>query len=87
MFEDLWHKFRYSILGEKIRSLIPDPIVNLFEHLPLAILATIFYRYPARKLIVIGVTGTDGKTLQNLFKRDLHHGTHNYRLCRVPQKS
>jgi len=34
---------------------------NLY-HLLQAILAVIFYRFPARKLLVIGVTGTDGKT-------------------------
>lgn len=31
-------------------------------HFISAILATIFYGYPARKLVVIGVTGTSGKT-------------------------
>lgn len=31
-------------------------------HLFIALLACIFYRYPAKKLKVIGVTGTDGKT-------------------------
>lgn len=45
-----------------IRNLIPHYIVNLFYHLPISILATIFYHYPARNLVVIGVTGTDGKT-------------------------
>jgi len=34
---------------------------NLY-HLLTAILFTILYRFPARKLTVIGVTGTDGKT-------------------------
>jgi len=55
-------KLRYSFVGEKIRSLIPQKIVNSLFHLPLAFLAVIFYRYPARKLKVIGITGTDGKT-------------------------
>jgi len=36
-------------------------IKNLF-HLFQAITACIYYRYPAQKLTVIGVTGTDGKT-------------------------
>lgn len=31
-------------------------------HLALATLAAFWYRYPARELIVIGITGTDGKT-------------------------
>lgn len=62
MIGKLWSKFRQSSAGEKIRLFFPDPFVNILEHLTLAILATIFYRYPARRLIVIGVTGTDGKT-------------------------
>ena len=36
-------------------------IKNIY-HLGIAILANIFYGYPSRKLRVIGVTGTDGKT-------------------------
>lgn len=35
---------------------------NNFYHLPKAVLANFIYGFPARKLIVIGVTGTDGKT-------------------------
>ena len=35
---------------------------NIFYHLPKAILANILYGFPTRKLKVIGVTGTDGKT-------------------------
>ncbi len=31
-------------------------------HLATALLANIYYRFPSRKLVVIGVTGTDGKT-------------------------
>lgn len=58
----LWTKFRQSLLGEKIRSLVPNNLVNLFEHLPLAVFAVLFFRYPAKNLRVIGVTGTDGKT-------------------------
>src|SRR3972149_10600432 len=34
---------------------------NLY-HLFVAAMAAFFYRYPAKKLKVIGVTGTDGKT-------------------------
>ena len=38
------------------------PLINLTYHLPQAVFWTLYYRYPAKKLIVIGVTGTDGKT-------------------------
>ncbi|PJA49910.1 UDP-N-acetylmuramoyl-L-alanyl-D-glutamate--2,6-diaminopimelate ligase [Candidatus Shapirobacteria bacterium CG_4_9_14_3_um_filter_39_13] len=58
----LWSKFRQSYLGEKTRALFPDLMVNQFKHLPLAILAVLWFRHPARRLKVIGVTGTDGKT-------------------------
>jgi len=33
-----------------------------FYHLLVALLATIFFRFPSKELFVIGVTGTDGKT-------------------------
>jgi len=58
----LWAQFRSSALGKKLRRLFPNQIVNTFKHLPLAFLAVLYYRYPARQLTVIGVTGTDGKT-------------------------
>lgn len=45
-----------------IRSLLLQWMINYFYHLPLAILANIFYGSPAGGLKVIGVTGTDGKT-------------------------
>ncbi|MBU3935301.1 hypothetical protein KJ909_01375, partial [Patescibacteria group bacterium] len=35
---------------------------NLFWHLPQSIFFNIVYAFPSRKLILIGVTGTDGKT-------------------------
>jgi UDP-N-acetylmuramoyl-L-alanyl-D-glutamate--2,6-diaminopimelate ligase len=62
MLRQLWVECRHSSLGERIRSLIPDSIVNLLFHLPLAIFATLYFRFPAKNLKVIGVTGTDGKT-------------------------
>ena len=45
-----------------LRKLIPQKIINIFYHLPKAILANLVYGFPARGLKVIGVTGTDGKT-------------------------
>ncbi len=44
-----------------IISFMPQGIKNIY-HFFVAVLATIFFRYPARSLTVIGVTGTDGKT-------------------------
>lgn len=45
-----------------LRSIIPRSIINLAWHLPKAILANIYYRFPSKQLFIIGVTGTDGKT-------------------------
>ena len=43
------------------RKLFGQKILNIY-HLKMAILANLFYGFPSRKLRVIGVTGTDGKT-------------------------
>lgn len=40
---------------------LPNEVKNLYHLLP-AIAAVIYYKYPARNLTVVGVTGTDGKT-------------------------
>lgn len=40
---------------------MPQGIKNVY-HFFVAVLATVFFRYPAKNLTVIGVTGTDGKT-------------------------
>ena len=45
-----------------VRRLLPQWVINNFYHLPKAFLANVFYGFPTRKLTVIGVTGTDGKT-------------------------
>ena len=48
-----------------IKKIIPRPVVKLLRppyHLLLAFLAALFYRFPSRGMIVIGVTGTNGKT-------------------------
>ncbi len=62
MIKKVWVSFRHSFLGEALRSLFPNRLVNLFYHFPQAFLASLVYGYPARRIKVIGVTGTDGKT-------------------------
>jgi len=49
-------------LKQFVHKLIPQLFINLFYHLPQAFFWTLFYRYPAKNLTIIGVTGTDGKT-------------------------
>lgn len=46
----------------KIRKLIPHSVVNYGKHLPEAVVANFKQGFPSKKLKVIGVTGTDGKT-------------------------
>lgn len=45
-----------------LRWFLPQWMINNFYHLPEAILANFEYGFPSKKLRVIGVTGTDGKT-------------------------
>jgi len=48
-----------------IRTVVPAPILSRalsVYHLSLAFLGAVYYGYPSRNLIVIGVTGTKGKT-------------------------
>lgn len=52
-------------MRELVKKLIPNKLfykVEPYGHWAEAILANIVYGFPARKLKVIGVTGTDGKT-------------------------
>ncbi len=44
-----------------LRKLLGQKILNIY-HLATAIVANLIYGFPSRKLNVIGVTGTDGKT-------------------------
>jgi UDP-N-acetylmuramoyl-L-alanyl-D-glutamate--2,6-diaminopimelate ligase len=44
-----------------IKKFIPKELLLVYHYL-LALLATVYYGFPAKKMIVIGVTGTKGKT-------------------------
>lgn len=48
-------------LKSKIKKLIPERLIS-FYHFCLAALAAFYYGFPSKKMIVIGVTGTKGKT-------------------------
>jgi UDP-N-acetylmuramoyl-L-alanyl-D-glutamate--2,6-diaminopimelate ligase len=48
-----------------IKKIIPQPIFNFFQpiyHWVLSFLGALFYFFPSRKMTVIGITGTKGKT-------------------------
>lgn len=49
-------------MKEIVRKFLPQWVINYFWHLPMAVLANVVYGFPTKKLKVIGVTGTDGKT-------------------------
>ncbi len=49
-------------MEKRVRKFIPQKAINLGKHLPTAVLANLKYGFPSRKLKVIGVSGTDGKT-------------------------
>lgn len=44
-----------------LKKILPERLF-LFYHYLLAIFAALYYRFPSKKLIIIGVTGTKGKT-------------------------
>lgn len=46
----------------KVKKLVPRPLIRYGIHLPRAVAANLRYGFPGRKIKVIGVTGTDGKT-------------------------
>ncbi|MDA0208186.1 MAG: UDP-N-acetylmuramoyl-L-alanyl-D-glutamate--2,6-diaminopimelate ligase [bacterium] len=48
-------------LVHRIKQIIPQPILQVY-HYVLAVFAMICYGFPSRKLIIIGVTGTNGKS-------------------------
>lgn len=50
-----------------LSQLVPQGVKNVFYHLPLAVFAAVWFGMPARKLKVIGVTGTNGKTTTTQF--------------------
>lgn len=45
-----------------IKNILSQQSINSLYHFPKAVLANILYGFPTKKLRVIGITGTDGKT-------------------------
>ena len=50
-----------NMLKRLLRKIVPKPVFRLY-HWGLSVLAVFLYRNPSKKLTVIGVTGTSGKT-------------------------
>ncbi len=64
------------MLKSAIRKLLPEPLINLY-HFLLAAIAAALYGHPSEKLVVIGVTGTNGKsTTVQFIGRMLEHAGH-----------
>jgi UDP-N-acetylmuramoyl-L-alanyl-D-glutamate--2,6-diaminopimelate ligase len=67
------------------RKIIPKPIFYFFQpayHWLLSTIACLWYRFPSNKLIVIGVTGTNGKsTTVNLIVKILEEAGFKTGLC------
>jgi UDP-N-acetylmuramoyl-L-alanyl-D-glutamate--2,6-diaminopimelate ligase len=55
-------RLRETAFVRALRAKLPNRLVNFLYHLPLAAAAAVYYRFPGKRLVVIGVTGTDGKT-------------------------
>jgi UDP-N-acetylmuramoyl-L-alanyl-D-glutamate--2,6-diaminopimelate ligase len=62
IINSFWQFFKKTPLGKIIRLISPQWLVDLLEHLPVAVVANIVYRFPSREIKIIGITGTDGKT-------------------------
>lgn len=45
----------------KLKKLVPEPVVNIYHGI-CAFFAALKYNFPARKMFIVGVTGTKGKT-------------------------
>jgi UDP-N-acetylmuramoyl-L-alanyl-D-glutamate--2,6-diaminopimelate ligase len=50
----------------RLKALVPEPLLAIY-HRVLARVSAIVYRHPSKELIVIGVTGTNGKTTTSFY--------------------
>ena len=45
-----------------LKKILPEFVILFLYHFPVAVLSAIFYGFPAKKIIIIGVAGTKGKS-------------------------
>lgn len=56
-----------------LKLLSPQIVINYGSHLPKAVYANLKHRFPSKGMVVVGVTGTDGKTTTvNMIYQILH---------------
>ncbi len=92
-----------AVVGEKRKESLPDDVPSNLTYVrvgrsrrALAQIANSFYGYPSRKLVLVGITGTNGKTttsflLESIFnawnKKTGVIGTINYRYAGIEEKA
>jgi len=71
-------------LKSLIRSIVPESVINLY-HGAESVVASAYYGNPSKKLIVIGVTGTKGKsTTCHMLAHILEHAGHHVGMISTP---
>lgn len=63
-----------SSILQTSKKIIPAPVFNLLKpyyHFSMSFVAALRYGFPSRKLIVIGVTGTTGKTTSTFLMKEM----------------
>lgn len=88
-------KSKNNFSMHKLKKLFPQSIKNIY-HLVQAILANVIFGFPSKKIKVIGVTGTDGKTttvqmitkiLEQAGKKVAMASTINFKIDGVEEKN
>ena len=100
---EVYKRGAIAVVGEKRKENLPDNVPSNLTYIQvkrsrraLAQLATAFYGHPSRNLVLVGITGTNGKTttsflLESIFrawnKRAGVIGTINYRYAGIKEKA
>ncbi len=50
-----------ALIKSLLKKILPEQLLGLY-HLALAYVAALYYHFPSKKMIVVGITGTKGKT-------------------------